>query len=49
MFRNYDIMCQCVEGRVFERMVVCSIYVYHLLPATPCSDTQDASNDDIGA
>ena len=39
----------CVEGRVSERMVVCSIYVYHLLPVTPCSDTQDASNDDIGA
>ena len=31
MFRNYDIMCQCVEGRVFERMVACTIYVYHLL------------------
>ena len=39
----------CVEGRVFERMVACVIYVFHLLPVTPCSDTQDASNDDIGA
>ena len=39
----------CVERRVFKRMVACAMYVYHLLPVTPCSDTQDARSDDISA